>query len=172
MGCVNGALLLSIDVSGPCTQNQRIFLRKGICRDIEKLFELQRKDEEAFRNLMADNEDLRESWMDLCKTMRLMEIAILRFLYSLLEEDLLNVGDDNFLEKQQSILQHKNETIRRMVEEMNPRTMCRKIITHWNLSSEGADDQMKVPHIDDAAFLPTTEGDIIRPKTEIESKVT
>jgi len=30
---------------------------------------------------------------------------------------------------------------------------------------------MKVPHIDDAAFLPTTEGDIIRPKTEIESKV-
>ena len=118
-------------VQGPNRGNQGLLLESEILLDVNQLWLRQRIDEFTFRALLQDNEDLFESFMKLLESMRLCEISVLKFLMSLLEEEELDPEDPNFREVSEELVEHKGTTIRRMVEELNPKIICDKVITHW-----------------------------------------
>jgi len=157
-------------VQGPNTGNQRLLLEGGMLAQVNDLWVRQRIDEVTFRMLIQDNEDLFPMWMSLLKTMRFCEIAALKFLLSLLEEEYLDSEEADFKEKSVRVVEHKKFTIRQMVQELDPNVVCDKIITHWNLSSEGRAPSTKIANIkDDDDDAPDTSEMMIRPKREIEA---
>eukprot|EP00933_Yihiella_yeosuensis_P029935 TRINITY_DN2358_c0_g1_i1.p1 TRINITY_DN2358_c0_g1~~TRINITY_DN2358_c0_g1_i1.p1 ORF type:complete len:937 (+),score=183.81 TRINITY_DN2358_c0_g1_i1:206-2812(+) len=156
-------------VQGPNLTNQRLLMEAGICADVNRLWTIARIDEYAFRGLIQDNEDLFDSWMDLLKIMRSSEVAALKFSLSLLEELELDQEDPDFAAQQEEVIQHKTTTIKRMVQELAPKVLCTKIITHWNLSSEAVNPLYEIVldnSKDDEEQDPTFE--VIRPKREKE----
>jgi len=160
-------------IQGPNMNNQQLLLEIGVCMDVNRLWKIVHRDEFFFRSLIQDNEDLADAWMELLQCMRLAEISALRFVLSLLEEKPLDQDDADFAEQQTAVIYSKTYTIKRMIEEMKPKTLCDKIITHWNLSSEVDDPRFRIPpkvggDDDDDGELNTAEP-ILRPKREIES---
>jgi len=157
-------------IQGPNLENQATLMENGICADINLLWRILRADEGTFRGLIQDNEELFDAWMDLLRVMRAAEIAALKFAMSLLEEIELSEDDNDFAKQQEQVVQHKTETLARMIQELAPRVLCWKVITHWNLSSEAADPQFEVgvTEEDDEAEADDQETDekIIRPKRE------
>eukprot|EP00928_Gymnodinium_smaydae_P073705 TRINITY_DN5685_c0_g2_i2.p1 TRINITY_DN5685_c0_g2~~TRINITY_DN5685_c0_g2_i2.p1 ORF type:complete len:2031 (+),score=578.31 TRINITY_DN5685_c0_g2_i2:833-6094(+) len=156
-------------IQGPNFRNQRLLLDQGICLDVGRLWVIVRIDEFSFRGLIQDNEDLADTWMELLESMRQAEISALRFLLSLLEELELNQDDADFAEMQNEVIYGKTLTIKRMVEELRPKVLCDKIITHWNLSAEADDPNFRVPPVvseeDEGSNMAE---EIIRPKREVE----
>uniref|UniRef100_A0A7S4SW96 Ion transport domain-containing protein n=1 Tax=Alexandrium monilatum TaxID=311494 RepID=A0A7S4SW96_9DINO len=151
-------------VQGPNMTNQRLLLNFGICADVNKLWLIVRKDEFEFRDLIQDNEDLFRSWMLLLCAMRKVEISALRLLLSLLEETPLEQDDPDYAELQTALVFHKTLTFKRMVQELRPRALTDKIITHWNLSPEVNDPQFEVKLLDDDD---DEQGEnVVRPKRE------
>jgi hypothetical protein len=122
---------------------------------------------------MQDNESLSDEWMQLLRAQRESEIAALQFIHSLLEEVELDQDDPQFGEKQDQAVQHKTRTLKRLVEELNPKAISDQIITHWNLSYEGILDEHKItPVLDDDVTDPAdTAVPIIRPGREMDSEV-
>jgi len=108
--------------------------------------------------------------MELLRAMRFAEVAALRFLLSLLEEEELDQNDSDYAEQQLLVVEHKTLTIKRMVEELKPKILCDKIITHWNLSPEVDDPQYEVEPIqdDDEVIENDTAERVIRPKREVQ----
>jgi hypothetical protein len=155
-------------IQGPHMGNQALLVNRGLCADLNTFFPIQRKDEFAFRNLIQDNEDLFEQWMQMLKTMREAEIAMIKFLASLLEELPLDKDDPNFGQVQNDFLRHKTITIKRMVEEINPKTIADKVICHWNLSTEGQTPETYIPPVreDDVTDINDTAVPLVRPKRE------
>lgn len=158
-------------VQGPNRGNQGLLLESEILLDVNQLWLRQRIDEFTFRALLQDNEDLFESFMKLLESMRLCEISVLKFLMSLLEEEELDPEDPNFREVSEELVEHKGTTIRRMVEELNPKIICDKVITHWNICPEARDPIHAISPIqdDDEIIENDTAEPIIRTKGEKES---
>eukprot|EP00931_Biecheleriopsis_adriatica_P055980 TRINITY_DN33185_c0_g1_i1.p1 TRINITY_DN33185_c0_g1~~TRINITY_DN33185_c0_g1_i1.p1 ORF type:complete len:3737 (+),score=795.69 TRINITY_DN33185_c0_g1_i1:1026-12236(+) len=159
-------------VQGPTRANQKVLLESEILLDVNQLWLRQRIDEFVFRALLQDNEDLFEPWMRLLRAMRLCEISVLKFLLSLLEEEELNADDPNYREVSEEVVDHKGKTIRRMVEELSPKIVCDKVITHWNLSPEVRDPSFMIAPVQDADNVVEndTAEKIIRTKGELESE--
>eukprot|EP00927_Polykrikos_kofoidii_P076835 TRINITY_DN73860_c0_g1_i1.p1 TRINITY_DN73860_c0_g1~~TRINITY_DN73860_c0_g1_i1.p1 ORF type:complete len:1051 (-),score=212.36 TRINITY_DN73860_c0_g1_i1:79-3231(-) len=163
-------------IQGPNLQNQTLLRNAGVCMNVNRLWLIARIDEIEFRGLIQDNEDLADSWMELLMAMRLAEISALRFLHSLLEEAPLDQDSPDFVEMQEAVVVSKTTTIKRMVEEMKPKTICDKIITFWNLSPEVLDDDPRFdaePVFDDddddaATDKHNTAVRVFRPKREKE----
>jgi hypothetical protein len=82
------------------------------------------------------------------------------------------MDDPNFGEKQDTAVAHKTRTLRRLLEEINPKVTCDKIITHWNLSAEVVDPNFEVePHVEEDEQVENDTADkIVRPKVECESE--
>ncbi|CAK9028783.1 4 [Durusdinium trenchii] len=158
-------------VQGPNRGNQRLLLESEILLDVNQLWMRQRIDEFTFRALLQDNEELFEPFMKLLESMRLCEISVLKFLMSLLEEEELDPEDPNFREVSEELVEHKGTTIRRMVEELNPKIICDKVINHWNLSPESRDPIHFISPVQDAdeVIENDTAEQIIRTKGEKES---
>jgi len=108
--------------------------------------------------------------MDLLRSMRCAEIAALRFLLSLLEEEELDQDDPDYATLMSEVMQHKTMTIKRMVEELSPKCLADKIITQWNLSPEVDNPAFEVePYVEeDEAVENDTADKIVRPKRESE----
>jgi len=157
-------------VQGPSLSNQKLLLEAFVCVDINLLWKIVRIDEFAFRGLIQDNEDLADSWMELLQAMRFAELAALRFLLSLMEEEELDQDDPDYADKQTEVINHKTMTIKHMIEELNPKALADKIITHWNLSSEVDDPTFEVEPVQDPDEIIQfdTADRITRPKREIE----
>merc|ERR1719272_2806220 len=77
-------------VQGPSRGNQKLLLDGEILLVINQLWLRQRIDEFQFRDLIQDNEDLFTMWMELLKSIRECEIAVFKFVLSLLEEEMLD----------------------------------------------------------------------------------
>lgn len=158
-------------VQGPDRGNQKLLLESEILLDVNQLWIRQRTDEFTFRALLQDNEDLFESFMKLLRSMRNCEISVLKFLMSLLEEEELDPEDPNYRQTSEEVVEHKGSTIRRMVEELSPKIICDKVITHWNLSPEVHDPANMIKPVQDADEVvenDTAEA-VIRTKGEKES---
>eukprot|EP00441_Pelagodinium_beii_P041338 CAMPEP_0197644914 /NCGR_PEP_ID=MMETSP1338-20131121/17736_1 /TAXON_ID=43686 ORGANISM="Pelagodinium beii, Strain RCC1491" /NCGR_SAMPLE_ID=MMETSP1338 /ASSEMBLY_ACC=CAM_ASM_000754 /LENGTH=1454 /DNA_ID=CAMNT_0043218391 /DNA_START=9 /DNA_END=4373 /DNA_ORIENTATION=+ len=159
-------------VQGPTRSNQRLLLESELLLDVNQLWLRQRIDEFTFRDLLQDNEDLFEPWMNLLRAMRNCEISILKFLLSLLEEEELDADDPNYRQVSEEVIDHKGQTIRRMVEELNSKILCDKVITHWNLSPEVKDPAFLIKPVQDAdeVIQNDTAERIVRTKGELESE--
>eukprot|EP00913_Durusdinium_trenchii_P025484 g23922.t1 len=160
-------------IQGPSMENQATLLENGICADINLLWQNLRRDEGTFRGLIQDNEELFDTWMDLLRVMRSAEIAALKCAMSLLEELQLSEDDNDFAKQQEQVVLHKTTTLARMIQELAPKVLCWKIITHWNLSSEAADPQFEITPNDedevgesDKDENEETDEQIVRPKRE------
>eukprot|EP00439_Symbiodinium_sp_Y106_P018068 s1697_g2.t1 len=105
-------------IQGPNLENQATLMENGICADINLLWRSLRADEGTFRGLIQDNEELFDAWMDLLRVMRAAEIAALKFAMSLLEEIELSEDDNDFAKQQEQVVQHKTETLARMIQEL------------------------------------------------------
>uniref|UniRef100_A0A7S4UVM0 Ion transport domain-containing protein n=1 Tax=Alexandrium monilatum TaxID=311494 RepID=A0A7S4UVM0_9DINO len=158
-------------VQGPNRGNQLLLLDSEILLDLTQLWKRQRIDEFAFRELIQDNEDLFDMWMQLLRAMRLCEISALKFALSLLEEEYLDPETPSFRELSEAIVEHKKLTIRHMVEELDPKIVCDKVITHWNLSAEATDPAHAVQPVKDEELVVEndTADRIDRPKREVEA---
>lgn len=159
-------------VQGPSQENQRLLLEGDILLQVNQLWLRQRIDEFKFRDLIQDNEELFVTWMELLHAMRACEISVLRFVLSLLEEKPLDPEDPLFRQTQEAVIAHRVFTIRHMVEELDPKITCDKVITHWNLSVEGEDESFFIAPVqdDDEIVENDTAERIIRPKREQEDK--
>ncbi|CAE8725672.1 unnamed protein product [Polarella glacialis] len=159
-------------VQGPNRGNQHLLLESEILLDINQLWLRQRADEFTFRDLLQDNEDLFGPWMSLLSSMRRCEISVLRFLMSLLEEEPLDPEDPDYRTLAEAVIAHKGATIRRMVEELNPKIICDKVITHWNLSPEVHDPSFLIAPVQEAGEVieNDTAERIVRTKGERESE--
>ncbi|CAE8613787.1 unnamed protein product [Polarella glacialis] len=161
-------------IQGPNMNNQRLLMESGICSDINRLWLIARIDESAFRGLIQDNEDLSEPWMDLLRIMRSAEVSALKFALSLLEELMLDQDDENFATLQAEVMLHKTTTIKRMIQELWPKAVCGKVITHWNLSGEAHDPQYMIDasgEDDDKGGEKDPMGidvQVVRPKREMQ----
>eukprot|EP00445_Apocalathium_hangoei_P037165 CAMPEP_0203941156 /NCGR_PEP_ID=MMETSP0359-20131031/77589_1 /ASSEMBLY_ACC=CAM_ASM_000338 /TAXON_ID=268821 /ORGANISM="Scrippsiella Hangoei, Strain SHTV-5" /LENGTH=360 /DNA_ID=CAMNT_0050871675 /DNA_START=20 /DNA_END=1098 /DNA_ORIENTATION=- len=131
-------------VQGPNRANQALLLSNEICSDVNRLWTIVRIDEMAFRGLIQDNEDLFDSWMDLLKSMRMAEVAALKFLLSLHEEEELDADDPEYATQSEQVIEHKTMTVKRMIEELNPKVLADKIISRWNWSKEADDPKYYV----------------------------
>jgi len=157
-------------IQGPNRANQALLLENDICADVNRLWLIVRIDEFAFRGLIQDNEDLFDSWMDLLKAMRLAEVAALRFLLSLHEEEELDEDDAEFAEMAEAVIEHKTQTVKRMIEELSPKALADKIITHWNLSKEVDDLKYYIePRKEEEENIEYDTADKVeRPKREVQ----
>jgi len=104
--------------------------------------------------------------------MRECEISAFIFLQSLLEEIELDDEDPDFESIQASLLEHRLITTVRIVQEVNPKVLCDKVITHWNLSAEveGKPEFRVEPVIDDDVADNGSANPIVRPKREMYSE--
>jgi len=159
-------------IQGPSRGNQRLLLNGEILLNVCQLWKRQRIDEFKFRDLIQDNEDLFVMWMELLNAMRICEISVLKFVLSLLEEEELDAEDANFRQISEEVVEHKGYTIRRMVEELDPKIICDKIITHWNLCAEVRDEKYIITPVQDPdeTIEHDTAERIFRPKREVEAE--